>query len=57
MAKNESRQFIGLKCSRCGKLIRPTSKNKKNTPDKLEIKKYCPNIQKKTIFKETKLEK
>ena len=43
MAKNESRQFIGLKCSRCGKLIRPTSKNKKNTPDKLEIKKYCPN--------------
>ena len=39
MAKNENRQFVGLKCSRCGKLIRPTSKNKKNTPDKLEMKK------------------
>ncbi len=57
MAKNENRQFIGLKCSRCGKMIRPTIKNKKNTPDKLEIKKYCPNCRQATIFKETKLGK
>ncbi len=57
MAKNENRQFVGLKCSRCGKLIRPTSKNKKNTPDKLEMKKYCPNCRQATIFKETKLGK
>ena len=57
MAKNENRQFIGLKCSRCGKLIRPTSKNKRSTPDKLEIKKYCPNCRQATVFKETKLGK
>ena len=57
MAKNENRQFVGLKCSRCGKLIRPTSKNKKNTPDKLEMKKYCPNCRQNTVFKETKLGK
>lgn len=57
MAKNENRQFIGLKCSRCGKMIRPTQKNKKNTTDKLEIKKYCPNCKQNVVFKETKLGK
>ena len=57
MAKNENRQFFGLKCSRCGKQIRPTIKNKKNTPDKLEINKYCPSCHQVTLFKETKLGK
>jgi len=57
MAKNENRQFIGLKCSRCGKQIRPTVKNKKNTPDKMEIKKYCPTCHQVTVFKETKIGK
>ncbi len=57
MAKNENRQFLGLKCTRCGKQIRPTIKNKKNTPDKLEIKKYCPNCRQTVVFKETKLGK
>ena len=57
MAKNENRQFFGLKCSVCGHEIRPTEKNKKNTPDKMEIKKYCPKCRKVTAFKETKLGK
>ncbi len=57
MAKNENRAFLGLKCSECGYMRRPTIKNKKNTTDKLEIKKYCPNCKKQTNFKETKLGK
>ncbi len=57
MAKNINRQYVGLKCSRCGKQIRPTVKNKKNTTDKLELKKYCPNCRKAVVFKETKLGK
>ena len=57
MAKNENRQFFGLKCKVCGHEIRPTEKNKKNTPDKMEIKKYCPKCRKVTAFKETKLGK
>lgn len=57
MAKNENRQYVGLKCSRCGKQIRPTVKNKKNTTDKLELKKYCPNCRQAVVFKETKLGK
>lgn len=57
MAKNENRQFVGLKCGRCGRQLRPTSKNKKNTTDKLELKKYCPTCKQVTAFKETKLAK
>ena len=57
MAKNENRHFFGLKCTVCGHEIRPTEKNKKNTPDKMEIKKYCPKCRKVTAFKETKLGK
>lgn len=57
MAKNEDRQYIGLKCSECGKQIRPTIKNKKNTTDKLELNKFCPNCRKVTVFKETRIGK
>lgn len=32
-----------------------TDKNKKNTPDKLEFKKYDPKIRKHVIFKEAKI--
>ena len=35
MAKNENRNFVTLKCTECGSELRPTSKNKKNTPDRL----------------------
>ena len=57
MAKNLNRVFFGMKCTECGYSRRPTIKNKKNTPDKVELKKYCPNCHKTTIFKETKLSK
>jgi large subunit ribosomal protein L33 len=32
-----------------------TDKNKKNTPDKMEIKKFDPVARKHVIYKETKL--
>ena len=31
-----------------------TVKNKKNTPDRLEMKKYCPRCRKYTVHNETK---
>ena len=34
-----------------------TTKNKKNTPDKMEIKKFYPKARKHVIYKETKLSK
>ena len=32
-----------------------TDKNKKNTPDKMQIKKYDPVVRKHVIFKEAKI--
>ncbi|MBQ3020971.1 MAG: 50S ribosomal protein L33 [Bacilli bacterium] len=52
--KSDARANIELKCSECGFIIRPTEKNKKNTPDKLEVKKYCSKCRKTTDFKEKK---
>ncbi len=52
--KNDNRTFVELKCPECGTLLRPTSKNKKNTPDKLEINKFCPKCGKNQTFKERK---
>lgn len=52
--KNENRNPVELKCSVCGYMIRPTEKNKANTPDKLEIKKFCKTCKKVQVFKEKK---
>ena len=31
-----------------------TTKNRKNTPDRMELKKHCPTCKKHTTFKEEK---
>ena len=31
-----------------------TTKNRKNTTERLELKKYCPHCRKETLHKETK---
>jgi len=54
MAKAENREPIELQCSVCKNFIRPSEKNKVNTPDKLEIKKYCRTCNKVQLFKEKK---
>ena len=52
--KGDNRANIELKCPECGYIIRPTDKNKKNTPDKMELNKYCKKCKKKQTFKEKK---
>ena len=52
--KNENRSNVALKCTKCGEVRLRTSKNKKNTPERLEISKYCSRCQAHTIHKETK---
>ncbi|MBQ4263777.1 MAG: 50S ribosomal protein L33 [Bacilli bacterium] len=54
MAKKENREGIALKCSVCGNIGYLTSKNKKNTEGKLEIKKHCTKCNKTTMHKERK---
>lgn len=39
---------------RCHEQTYLTSKNKRNNPDRIELKKYCPRDHKVTLHRETK---
>ncbi|TDA68578.1 MAG: 50S ribosomal protein L33 [Clostridia bacterium] len=45
---------ITLACSECKERNYITSKNKKNDPDRIELKKYCPRCGAHTVHRETK---
>ncbi len=45
---------ITLACTECKQRNYNTMKDKKNTPDRLEMKKYCRFCKKHTIHRETK---
>ena len=48
------RDKITLACTECKQRNYDNMKNKKNTPDRLELKKYCPFCQKHTEQKKAK---
>jgi len=48
------RTIILLQCTECKDKNYSSTKNKKNTPDKLELSKYCRRCRKHTLHKETK---
>jgi large subunit ribosomal protein L33 len=48
------REIISLACSECRRRNYSTTRNKKKTPDRLEIKKYCRFCRKHQIHKESK---
>ena len=54
MAAKEDRIIIGLACPECKERNYHTKKNKRNDPDRLELKKYCPRCNKHTAHRETK---
>jgi large subunit ribosomal protein L33 len=58
MAKSRSkgaRIRVGMEWrSERGQFLYYTSKNRRNTVEKLELRKYCPVTQKHEIFKEKK---
>ncbi len=48
------RDRVTLECTECKQRNYVTNKNKKNTTERIEIKKYCKFCNKHTIHKETK---
>ena len=54
VAKAGNRVKIVLRCTECKQRNYQTNKNKKNTPERLELKKYCPFCRKHTLHTETK---
>ena len=53
MAKKGPRQIIALVCEVCKSRNYVTEKNKVNTTDKLELKKFCRQCKKATLHKES----
>ena len=43
-----------LRCEECKEKNYATAKNRRNTPSKLELNKYCSRCGKHTLHKETK---
>jgi len=52
--KSEAREIIRVVCTEDGKNYYTTTKNKRNTTERLEIKKYNPSLRKHTIHREKK---
>ncbi|MDR2946622.1 MAG: 50S ribosomal protein L33 [Candidatus Adiutrix sp.] len=48
------RDIIQLQCTECKRRNYSTTKNKRRTPNRLELKKYCPFDQKHTLHRESK---
>jgi large subunit ribosomal protein L33 len=48
------RVIITLACTECKERNYTTEKNKKNDPDRLELKKYCPRCRKHTVHREVR---
>ncbi len=48
------RVTIHLACTQCQERNYSSRKNKKNNPERLEMKKYCSRCKEQTLHKETK---
>jgi len=48
------RDIITLACSDCKRRNYTTTRNKKKSTDKMEVKKYCPFCRVHTLHKESK---
>ena len=50
----ENRPVIQLACTGCRERTYTTEKNKKNDPNRLELRRYCPRCRRHTLHRETK---
>jgi large subunit ribosomal protein L33 len=54
MAVKDARANIVLACTECKQRNYMSKKNKKNTPDRIELSKYCRFCKKHTDHRETR---
>ncbi|SDD45892.1 50S ribosomal protein L33 [Actinokineospora iranica] len=54
MASTDVRPKITLACESCKHRNYITKKNRRNDPDRLEMKKFCPNCKTHKLHKETR---
>ncbi len=53
-AKSDVRPKITLACQECKHRNYITKKNRRNDPDRLEMKKFCPNCGRHQLHRETR---
>ena len=51
---SDVRPKITLACVECKERNYITKKNRRNDPDRMELKKYCPRCRKHTMHRETR---
>ncbi|NJN93119.1 MAG: 50S ribosomal protein L33 [Anaerolineales bacterium] len=54
MAKKAVRMVMTLACTECGERNYTSEKNRRNDPNRLEVKKYCPRCRCHRQHRETK---
>ncbi len=52
--KKDIRPVIILACNECKERNYVTEKNRRNDPNRLELKKYCPRCRRHVMHRETK---
>ena len=53
MAKKSAvRTLVVMNCTECKAYTYNTEKNRRNTPDRMELKKFCPVCRKAQVFRE-----
>jgi large subunit ribosomal protein L33 len=55
VAKREDRIAIRLECSECKSPNYTTTKNRRNDPDRMELRKFCPRCRQHRAHRETKI--
>lgn len=54
MAKKEDRIIVHLACTQCRERTYTTTKNRRNDPERLELRKYCPRCRRHQQYRETR---
>ena len=54
MAKKEDRVVIDLACVECRERTYTTEKNRRNDPDRLELRKFCPRCRTQRVHREAR---
>ena len=54
-SKKGNMEFVALKCSECARQNYVTKKNRRNSKEKFEFKKYCKFDRRHTLHVETRL--
>lgn len=52
--KTNKRKIVGLVCEETGRRDYYTTKNTVNSPEKIKLKKYNPQLKRKTMYVETR---